>query len=29
MKLKNILENPLIQKELKLDEDEINYLKRY
>ena len=27
--IKNILKNPLVQKELKLDEDEINYLKRY
>ena len=27
--VKNILKNPLVQKELRLDEDEINYLKRY
>ncbi len=27
--VKNILQNPIIQKELKLDEDEISYLKRY
>ena len=26
--IKNILKNPLVQKELKLDEDEISYLKR-
>jgi len=26
--IKNILKNPLVQKELKLDEEEINYLKR-
>ena len=27
--IKHILENPLVQKELKLDEEEISYLKRY
>jgi len=27
--IKHILENPIVQKELKLDEDEINYLKRH